>query len=267
MRYEITDKGKATLIDNLLDSLVTTGYLRKLDEVKVEYHVNKVPATLPPNSGSVLKAPLKIEEQDNTPCNQYIGNHLPIETNIESIARDILGVVEDRKLWVKELKEAVKTHGHDDVLESFYQWAQGWAGSFLGKKPVTFFLKNIDNNIGTTRKPTVTNPSLDRVSTRIAYISDNKVFFTGDFRIRLASLIREHGEDLVVKAFEDFFQDVDERGLTWAGRDFLQRAHVMILTIKQKHSETEAAKQLLQSSYDAAKSAVEELEEDEPEEL
>ena len=215
------------------------------------------------NTWSDIATQFKIEPEDNVPCNQYIGNHLPIETNLESMARDFLGVCEDRKLWKNELKAAVKEHGHDEVLNAFYEWASS-QGNFIGRKPVTMFLKNAGSYVTRVNKPQVTSPVLDRIEQRIAYITDNKVFFTGDYRLRLSLLAKEHGHELVEAAFADFYQNVDDRGLPWAARDFLQRADVMIKTIKMKREEVSRQQALVASNYAAAAQAA--VEEDEEEE-
>ena len=65
-----------------------------------------------------------------------------------------------------------------------------------------------------------------------------------------------------VLAFADFFQGVDDRGLPWAARDFLQRADVMIKTIKRKREEVDRQKATLQNAYSAAEQSVEPAEEE-----
>lgn len=256
MKYELIKNDK--LSTAILDILVDCGYLRQFEEPVLPRPV----ATFRNFSGldtqgSTVSATIGQWSDTNPKSdNPYIGNHLPIDSNIDKICRDILGVVEEKKQWDKPLKEAVKNHGHDEVLEGFYYWAVDWSGGFMGKKPVTMFLKNVDNNL-VSKKPLVTNPALDRVVQNVAYISDNKIIFTGEYRIKLAAVIREHGEEDVITAFKNFFQDVDDRGIPWAARDFLQRASIMIQTTKMKTQAEDRAKQLLQSSYEAAQKSVE----------
>ena len=99
--------------------------------------------TLSPTLAAPFGAP------ESTTGNRFLGNGMPIESNFEVICRENLGVTEEKKWWSKELKAAVKEYGHDDVLEAFYNWSIN-QGTFLGKKPVTMFLKNIGSYIGIT---------------------------------------------------------------------------------------------------------------------
>lgn len=181
---------------------------------------------------------------------RYLNNHLPIESSIESIAREYLTYVDDRKLWNKELKAAVKEYGHDQVLTAFYNWASTQTGS-LNRKPVTTFLKNAASYMQI--KPMATNPALSRVESEAAYISDNRVFFTGDYRFRLALLVKDHGEISVIEAFKIFFQDVDDKGMPWAARDFLQKAPVMIQAIGRKKQEAAIQQAAIRQAYTAVK--------------
>jgi hypothetical protein len=188
---------------------------------------------------------------------------MPIESNIEEMARNYLGTVEDRSKYKKSLQTAVKEYGHDQILEAFYQWSSS-QGNFLGRNPVTTFLKNVGTYVNAvTSAPKATNPILDRVEQRVAYVTENRVFFTGDNRMKLALLLNDFGEKDVLQAFEDFYQDVDDRNKAWAHRNFLERAHVMVGIIRQKRQEAQAQELLLKQAYATAGASVEPEEEDE----
>jgi len=210
----------------------------------------------------------KYENVSNLGIDRFLNNHQSVENNFETIAKENLGICEPRKEFEKPLKLAVKEFGHDTLIEAFYNWTTS-IGTFMGRRPVTAFLKNPSAHIGSVRvKPQVSNPVLSKTEERIAYVSDNKVFFTGDYRIKLAGLLKEFGSELVITAFEDFFQDLDEKGIQWAAREFLQRAPVMITTIQRKKSEAESAARLQAAAFAAAQQAVEAVpEEEEAEEL
>ena len=200
---------------------------------------------------------------------RFFKNHQAIEANLEIIAKENIGVCEERKEWLKPMKAAVKEYGHDAVLESFYEWSLAQGNTISSRKPVSLFFRNISNNISITgrRKPSVTNPSLTKVEERIAYITENRVFFTGDYRVKLASLLKDYGPELVLKAFEDFFQDVEDKSVNWAARDFLQRAEVMITVIKRVRSEEQASKQLMDKAYQKAQAGIELADDEEEPEL
>ena len=291
-RYEL--KKEDSLSIDIVKALVKAGVLLELEhpsisrpanftEAKAQEIIKNLPVPeLPPAQPGYLRydnsscepsrviLPLKIEKEDNIPCTsgveKFLTNHQAIEVNIETISRENLGLCEDRKDWLKTLKAAVKEYGHDQLIEAFYEWSIA-QGSFMGRRPVTSFLKNIQNNISVAaRKPLVTNPSLAKVEERIAYISNNKVFFTGDYRVKLAALLKDFGPQLITEAFEQFFQDVEEKSINWAARDFLQRASVMITIIQRKKAEAKAQEDLLAATYQQAKESVEEVEiEDETE--
>lgn len=248
MRYETTRE--TPLTQALIKLLVDMGYLVQLEDTKVVLD-------------TLAKSEMAEGLYDRSEgLKKTLNNGLPIETNIEKLAKHFLGMCEDRKLWVKELKAAVKEHGHDEVLSAFEEWASA-QGTYMGRKPVSQFLKNVGSNVGTVNRAVVTNPNLSNLETRIAYITNNTVFFTGDYRLKLAQLLKENGNELVEAAFADFFQNVDDRGLPWAARDFLQRAQIMINTIKIKRQQAARQEATLANAYQAAANSVEEVEEDE----
>ena len=293
-RYEL--KKEDSLSIDIVKALVKAGVLLELEHPSISRPANFVEAKAQeiiknlsvPELPPVQPGYLRIEQSDNIPCDgkivatighyenyenasdgvdRFLKNHLAIEVNFEIIAKENLGLCEDRKDWLKTLKAAVKEYGHDQLIEAFYEWSIA-QGSFMGRRPVTSFLKNIQNNISVAaRKPLVTNPSLAKVEERIAYISNNKVFFTGDYRVKLAALLKDFGPQLITEAFEQFFQDVEEKSINWAARDFLQRASVMITIIQRKKAEAKAQEDLLAATYQQAKESVEEVQEEEEESL
>lgn len=206
--------------------------------------------------------PLKISPKDNVPCNPYIGNGKSIESNFESIAKANLGVCDDKKYWGKQLKEAVKEYGHDQLLTSFYEWTEAQAGMYMNRKPIQDFLKNVGQNLA-SQKPVVSNPLLDKTEKGIALLTNNKVFFTGEYRVRLAMLLKEHGLNPVNQAFAEFWYTVDEKNQPWAARDFLQRATLMINTNKIKHQQALQQAQAVAEALESAKQSVETVEEEE----
>jgi hypothetical protein len=192
----------------------------------------------------------------NEGVDAYLSNHMPVESNIEKMASDLIGFSEERKWWLKELKVAVKQYGHDDVLCAFYEWCSSQS-NFLGKKPVSAFLRNVGSLVGmTARKPLVTNPLLDDTEKQIAFSTDNKVFFGGDYRIRLAQLLKSYGKVLVVEAFNSFYATVDDKGQNFAAKNFLERAEILIATIKRQKEEQQKQEALAQLQYQQAQKQV-----------
>ncbi len=263
-KYEIVS-GASPLAMDLVRLLEKQGFLRKIGETVKYDNSSCEPAHV---ISPVVIGHYEKYENASDGVDRFLKNHLSIESNFEVIAKENIGVCEDKKDFLKALKAAVKEYGHDAVLESFYEWSLAQGNNITSRKPVSFFLRNIANNISITGKkvPVVTNPSLIKVEERIAHITDNRVFFTGDFRVKLAVLLKDFGPELVLKAFEDFFQDIDEKGIPWAARDFLQRATVMISIIRRKQEEEKLHKQLVAEAYTKAQASVEnEDDEEEPE--
>jgi hypothetical protein len=260
--YEVPVAVMCERDEDLLKLLVRRGILRKVENE----NSSNVPTVILKPLPEVKLISLPVENSD-TYGNPYLSNHLPIESNFEAITKECLGMSEDRKQWTKELKAAVKEFGHDEVLNAFYFWASS-QGTFMGRRPITFFLKNIGSHISygdAARKPSVTNPALDRVCQKVAYVSDNKVFFTGEYRVKLALLIKDFGEELVLTAFTDFYQDIEDRNIQWAARNFLERASVMVSIIAKKREEAKAQENLLKVTYQKATENVEVLDEEEDE--
>ncbi len=249
--------------DKIVQVLFDKGILRK-----VETHVAEDPVS---TIGSSYTQVPKIQSNvgpylnPSDPANlypapsdkeKYLMNGMPIEANIKKISDEHIGFCEDKTFWVKDLKTAVKEHGHDEVLSAFYDWSSSQTG-FLGKKPISAFLKNASANIGmAVRKPSVTNVNLDKVEKEIAYYSENAVFFGGDYKMRLAVLIKDHGPQTVVDAFKTFFQDVEPRSIPFAAKNFLERAELIINTMVRVKYEEARQQALLDASFKAAKNNV-----------
>ncbi len=197
----------------------------------------------------------------------YLSNHMPIESNIEKMASDLLGFSEERKWWLKDLKASVKQYGHDEVLSAFYEWCSSQS-NFLGKKPVSAFLRSVGSLVGmTARKPLVTNPLLDATEKQIAFSTDNKVFFGGDYRIRLAQLLKNYGKVLVVEAFNSFYTTVDDKGQNFAAKNFLERAEILIATIQRQKAEQQKQEALAAIQHQQAQQQVTTVEEEAEEDL
>lgn len=194
--------------------------------------------------------------------NPYKGNGLPIETNMKRIAMEFIGICEDQKDFKKELSAAVKLYGHDELLDGFYDWAQIQSGKFLGKRPISSFLKN---GTWAAKKPVaaVTNPLLDEVEKFIALTTNNLVFFSGEYRLNLAKLLKEHGLLIVKAAFTEFWGTVTDRDIPWAHSSFLKRADLIIHTLKVRE---ETYKRQVAETQEALKLAQQAAQEEEVEE-
>lgn len=263
---------RTPLSEAILKMLVDMDYLQKVDSIpdldprekerRFRLEAEKVVSPLPE-----VSLPKPEPGYLRSGASEYLNNHNSIENNIEKMSKEHIGKAEDKKLWLKELKEAVKEYGHDPVLESFYQWSLSQGPSLMSQKPVTLFLKNVGSHVGSvSTTPLATNPALDRTEQRVAYITDNKVFFLGEYRFKLAQLLQAFGEELVLQAFEDFYQDVPDKSIPWAARDFLQRASVMITIIQKKNIEANLQQQVLAKSIqEAQRAATEEIQEEENE--
>ena len=188
-----------------------------------------------------------------------IKSTLPLDSQIESKCQDVIGLCEPRKTWAKELKEAVRVHGHDEVLAAFENWIESQVG-FTGKKPVTTFLRSLAGGI--TARPAVQSPALQKVELEIAAVSDSQVLFSNLYRPLLASLINQYGEVDVGVAFKDFWATADEKSLPWAAKNFIEQAGVRIEAARAKKIKADQRKTAAQSALAAAQANVDQVEEE-----
>ena len=186
---------------------------------------------------------------------------------MEAIAKQNIGFSEDRKMWKKDLGAAIKDLGHDEVLTAFYEWSST-NSNFVGKKPISYFLSKVDEHVSLVvrPKPTVTNPVLDYTEKEIAYITSGRVFFTGDFRYRLALLLKSYGKELVLESFRGFFSTREDKDIPYTAKNFLERAEILISTAQRVHREADAQQKLADLQYEQAKAQVV-PDEEEPDEL
>jgi len=195
----------------------------------------------------------------------YLKNGKAIEHNIEEISRIAFSFAEEKKLWAKELKLAVREHGHDQVLEGFYNWCET-NSNFKGRKPVSSFLKNVSSNIGFVQKSTgFSNPNLDYVINEIGYLTDNKVMFWGNARAVLAKAIQEHGTENVLEAWRKFYNEDDNPG--FAANGFISQIDILVYNVKKRKKEAENAQAAIEAAYRDAQATVQTEPEEELEEL
>lgn len=195
----------------------------------------------------------------------YLNNGKAIEHNLEEISRTAFGFVEEKKLWAKELKLAVKEHGHDEVLSGFYNWCEN-NSNFKGTKPVGLFLKNVASNIGFVRKaPGFSNPNLDYVIKEIGYLTDNKVMFWGNTRAVLAKSIQEHGVENVLEAWRKFYNEDDNP--SFAANGFISQIDILVYNVNKRKKEAANAQLAIEAAYRDAQATVQTEPEEELEEL
>ena len=261
-KYEVLSNDELAL--GVLDLLESSGHIRQIFDSEIGNKDEKVaalraslPKISPDPKPSVRDQYQEDYDAQTTPTGlaMYTSAGYTMEKTITNISKGILGVCEDQKKWEKPLRNATKEYGRDEILQAFYDWAVG-QGEFLGRSPITTFLKGVSSYVRPGR-PSVTNPALERTEREIAAISDNLVIYTGEYRVRLAALINEFGQDFVVKAFGEFFPTVDEKSRPWAARDFLLKAPVMIATIQRRKQEAERQQQAVSAAYAAAQGSVE----------
>jgi hypothetical protein len=243
---------------HIAEAMTTVGLFRKVETIQ--------PA--PENLTDPSHKPVVMHVSDNFVGldtrfkNPYLGNGFPIESNFASIAKEHLGMCEDKKDWAKEVRAAAKEYGHDELLDSFYEWTEAQTGVFSGKKPVAAFLRNLGQNM-ISRKPSVSNPLIDKTEKAIALLTENRVFFMGENRVRLAGLLRTYGLSPVNQAFAEFWKTVDEKGVQWASGNFLQRAETIIHTIRLKEEQANAQAKAVATAYQQAQENVDAPEEEE----
>lgn len=195
---------------------------------------------------------------------------LPLDTQMEQLCNQVIGHTEDRRLYSKDLKAAVKQYGHDEVLIAFETWVNSQSG-FVGKKPISMFLKGLGNLIHNVLPSTsVTSPVLTEVETQIALITDSQVFFHNQQKPLLASLIKVYSKEEVLQVFNDFWNSAGEDdNIAWAAKNFIEQAGLRIETLRTKKKKQDEkdykVREAVQVATEAAQLALVEDEEVEDE--
>lgn len=167
--------------------------------------------------------------------------NLPLESILRNRCEEIFGEVEDRKLYAKDLKSAVKRKGYDAILAAFEVWSQA---GYVGRKPMLAFLKGLDSV--PVAGFTVLSSSLRRVEDAIAVHSGNTVFLHTSQKAVLAGAINEYGEDEVIDAFKDFFAQLPSDSLQFAGHNFCAQVGTRVRAARAKREMRAREAQLLE---------------------
>lgn len=219
-------------------------------EIKNQYPDIKIPLTVNTQNETQFTS----ESMVKSGVDQYLTNGYSIESNFETISREYLGFVEEKRNWTKDLKNAVKEYGHDEVLSGFYTWVET-NSNFSGRKPISYFLKFVGSNLGATRK-TYSNQNLDRILEDIARLTDSTVLFYGTYRTLLAGLVKDHGHDVVYEAFERFYEPLDDYGIKFASKNFIEQSGVLVATVVRKRREAQQESSKIAAAYQQAQSNV-----------
>lgn len=208
--------------------------------------------------GSVAATPVTSYSQnvpsEGTKRERNTGN-LAIEHELENRCRSVSVLPEERKTFAKELKAAVKQYGHDEVLDAFDLWLEA-NSNFVGRKPISTFLRGLSGIISATPAVKVSSPALSKVESSIALLTDNLVFFGTHQKPVLAALIKEYGEEEVLDAFSDFwnnFNSLSEGDIRWAAKNFLEQAALRIQTQRAKQKQREEKEATLAASLENAR--------------
>jgi hypothetical protein len=198
-------------------------------------------ATLPPVPTSVER---KAALAELSAHDQAIGiasstGNRPIDSEVESRIRTALNQCEEKTLWKRELRIAVQAHGYDVLLEALDLWLESQS-TFTGRRPVTAFLRALPSLAGASRGPaTVKSAALQQVEDAIALASNNHVVFSNQEKPHLALLVKEHGPDAVIQVFRDFYGKLDDFGIKWATKNFLEKAPQFLRTLRIQREERE----------------------------
>lgn len=227
----------------------------------------------PPHHASAILTPEEMGEFMGVSSSRVaevraiMGSTLPLDTQIERMCNEVIGHSEERKVYAKDLKAAVKQYGHDEVLAAFELWVNSQSG-FVGRKPVSLFLKNLGNLIhNVLPAATVTSPALGEVEAEIASITDSQVFFHNQQKPLLASLIKLYSKEEVLQVFNDYWNSVGiDDNIAWAAKNFIEQAGLRIETMRAKKKRQENKDSIVKDAVaKAAQSVATELVEEEVE--
>lgn len=249
-------KKKVSQIENNCTQNENQFYANKIVEEMVQ--------NLTTNAGKI------ISDSENVPSEEtnQVQNTMPLDSQIEQQCWDIIGHAEEKKLYNKDLKAAVRRYGHDDVLAAWELWV-GSQSNFTGKRPISTFIRNIGTLLTAgIVKTQVSSPALDEVEKQIAVLTDSQVFFHTQQKPLLASLVKTYSKEEVLQVFNDFWNMIDEASIPWAAKNFIEQCGVRVEAMRLKKEKQNSKEKLVGASLAAARQAVEaEIEEEVEDEL
>lgn len=189
---------------------------------------------------------------------------MPLDIQIERQCMETIGHVEDKKIYNKELKAAIRQYGHDEVLAAWESWIGSQSG-FTGKRPVSSFIRNLGTLTTVPSSAQIAGPSLNDVEREIAVITDSQVFFHTQQKPLLASLVKTYSKEEVLAAFQDFWESTDEYGIPWAAKTFMEQCSVRIDAARVKKQYQKSKEKQLKASLAAARQQIENETEEEVE--
>ena len=165
------------------------------------------------------------------------------------LCRQILGIRPERadfQVW-GEIKELAKAYGSRPVMDAFEEWANANRGKAMAY-PVSEFVRMADGLLGGIIE-LKKSPALQALLDQIAVESSNDIVFSPEQIPVISKLFTEHGQDLVLAAFRDFYSRIeDDFSRKRAAKDFTEKAGQFIRTLLARQEEESKTKQLLEAS-------------------
>jgi uncharacterized protein YdaU (DUF1376 family) len=142
---------------------------------------------------------------------------VPLESAIVLSAMEFGLFPEEKKFWKKEIHELEKSVGEESVLAAFKVWA---ANGYSGRWPIKAFLNQSGGIVVSQKTQT---PDLTATLDEIVFVSGNTVRFNTAQQIQLGQLVAEFGSENVLRAFREFYSQLDDYTIKFAAKNFIEQ--------------------------------------------
>lgn len=164
---------------------------------------------------------------------------------IPVLCEHILGVRAEAyaEVWNRiNIYERANSSGQ--VIREFTEWANLNVNEEFYGKPVSAFLRSLDNSRPTEQKKAASDPTVLNLVCELAYLSGGDVTFDDKAKAGLAAEIeRGNTPEEIIQVFKsDFYptvQNAEAKNLRFAAMDFVQKVHQYVYAARRKRLERE----------------------------
>lgn len=164
------------------------------------------------------------------------------EKQIPQSCQTILGVrAETYTDVLNQIKALALRTSNGQVVREFEEWAVENQGDEFRGKPLTAWLRSLDNPYKAEQKKAASDPEVTQLTYELAYLSDNNVTFDNKAKVGLREELDNGATvDEIVSVFRtDFYPQIkdDEFNLKRGGSLFVQKVGQLVYTYRRKSQE------------------------------
>lgn len=182
--------------------------------------------------------------EPNTPLEDK-DTDMRAKKEIPVLCEQILGVRAEAyaEVW-NRINNYERANSSGQVIREFTEWANLNVHEEFHGKPVSAFLRSLENARPTEQKKAAADPTVVNLVRELAFLSDGEVTFDDKAKAGLAAEIeRGNTVDEILHAFKvDFYptvKDAENKTLRFAAMDFVQKVDQLIYKARRKRQERE----------------------------